>query len=143
MNRTIIIRRDYLHYIPKYSPSRVTPFPPRQVLIVMLALQTVTKSATRTWPPTSPPPSVLRPVMLSLLVRYSARLLWTYGHLTGGRRSVPATVENRSLQRAASVEEQGIVEGLRKVLSSCLVASLITLFSCLIHHRMNMTMPHT
>lgn len=65
MNRTIIIRRDYLHYIPKYSRWSFAVF----VWCTLILFQTVTKSATRIWQFTCHPLSVLSLAMLWLLVR--------------------------------------------------------------------------
>lgn len=46
MTRTIVIRRDYLHYIPKYSGSRALSDP---VWCSDTCAQTVMKNDTRTW----------------------------------------------------------------------------------------------
>jgi len=45
MTRTAIIRRDYLHYIPKYSASGFAC-----VLPLLTVIQTDTRRDTRTWP---------------------------------------------------------------------------------------------
>ena len=65
MTRTIIIRRDYLHYIPKYSACPSLPTPEYPPLIIFS--QTVTRSATRTLPRTSRLHSVSSSAMWSPL----------------------------------------------------------------------------
>ena len=51
MTRTIVIRRDYLHYIPKYSTYRNMC---ARVHLLMVTIQTVMRRDTRTWQRTSP-----------------------------------------------------------------------------------------
>jgi hypothetical protein len=67
MTRTLIVRRDYLHYVPKYSAYR-TELGVLGDLFDRVA-QTVTRRGTRTSQRTSPPHSVSRLATRSPSVR--------------------------------------------------------------------------
>lgn len=55
MTRTIIIRRDYLHFIPKYRTCPVSEF--RPIILWRVFCQVDSKNDTRTWPLTFRPRS--------------------------------------------------------------------------------------
>jgi hypothetical protein len=112
MTRTLIIRRDYLHYIPKYSAKRVRYIQGPRTNFV----QTVTRSDTRTWRRMSHQHSVLRLEILLLSVGDLWLFLDTHHDLDIRVRTMPTTFKNCTIQCIASVEEQGSSQGVWQVL---------------------------
>ena len=116
MTRTIIIRRDYLHYIPKYSTSCVGILQ-RAADSSLFRSQTVTKRGTRTLRHMFLPHSVLTSEIWLLLV---CPLLLPCNDKVHDvhcyHRPVPTALQDCTLQRSPCVEEQGCHQDLWEVL---------------------------
>lgn len=115
MTRTIIIRRDYLHYIPKYSAFKLSLF--RMLVLNVLCLDRYEKRHRNLAVHLSP---AFRVQLGDMVTVGTPSLSTSTGNeclIPASQRSMPTTLQDRSIQRAASDAVEGCDEGILQVLT--------------------------
>lgn len=129
MTRTIIIRRDYLHYIPKYRALQQYIFYHTWLTTFCLLLDRYEKRHKNLAAHVSPAFRVelgdVVTVGMSIFLGLRVLSLSSLSRC----RPVSTVIENRSIQRYPCSEEQGVSKDIRQVLAGRLVS-----FSCLCRH---------
>ena len=115
MTRTIIIRRDYLHYIPKYSASKLSLF--RVHVLSVLYLDRYEKRHRNLAAHLSPAFRVQLGDMVTVGTLSLSAPAADECLIPASQRSMPTTLQDRSIQRAASDAVEGCDEGILQVLT--------------------------